>query len=136
MAIWSIIRAEGIPFWVTLLAVFSTVISFYFGITAILDPTSAFGMHLGADDHDIARYWAARNLGLAVVMLAAVLLRRAEGYVVAYAGALVRDFGDLIIPYTLGHTPETALPLAILFQFLNIVPFSVAIWAVVKSHRR
>ena len=43
MAIWSIVRAEGIPIWVTLLAVFSTVISFYFGIMTILDPTSAFG---------------------------------------------------------------------------------------------
>ena len=132
---FSIIRAEGIPIWVTFLAIFSTVISFYFGITAILDPTSAFGLHLGTEDHDIARYWAARNLGLAVVMLAAVLLRTAAVYVAAYAGALVRDFGDLIIPYTLGVAPETALPLAIVFQLLNIVPFAFSLWAIVKSYR-
>ena len=89
----NIIRTNGIPLGVTILAMLIGAMGTFLGVTALLDPTTAVGYIDGADV--MALSWAGRNLGVAVALLVAVILRNANGYAVAFAGATFREVGDI-----------------------------------------
>jgi hypothetical protein len=90
----NIIRANGIPLWITIVALLIGLLGTAIGIMALLDPTAAFGYIDGADS--IARTWAGRNAGLGVALLVAVALRNANGYAVAFAGSIMREISDIL----------------------------------------
>lgn len=88
------LRTPGVPVWVTVLAVLLGLFATLFGVLAMLDPHIALGWVSGADALGVR--WGGRNTGLGVVLLVAVLLRSPAGYVVAFSGQLLREFGDVV----------------------------------------
>ena len=88
------IKAKGVPLAITIFAILMGVGGTVIGISALVDPTTAIDFVDGADKMGTA--WAGRNLGLGVAMLAAVLLRHAAGYAAAFAGAIWREFSDVL----------------------------------------
>ena len=90
----NLIKAPGIPLVITLFAALLGVGGTVIGVQALLDPTTAIDFIDGADRMGTA--WGGRNLGLGVAMLAAVLLRNAGGYAVAFSGSIWRELSDII----------------------------------------
>lgn len=88
------IKTDGVHLVITLFAILMGVGGTIIGIGAIIDPTTAIDFVDGADKMGIA--WGGRNAGLGVAMIAAVALRRAAAYAAAFAGALFREFSDLV----------------------------------------
>lgn len=88
------IKADGVPIAITIFAILMGVGGTVIGIQALLDPTTAIDFVEGADKMGTA--WAGRNLGLGVAMLAAVALRSVGGHAVAFAGAIWREFSDVV----------------------------------------
>lgn len=88
------IKADGVPIAITIFAILMGVGGTVIGIQALLDPTTAIDFVDGADKMGTA--WGGRNLGLGVAMLAAVLLRSVGGYAVGFAGAVWREFSDVV----------------------------------------
>ena len=90
----NIIRVNRIPLVITLFAILVGAMGTFLGVMALIDPTSAIGFIDGADV--MALSWGGRNLGLGVALLAAVALRNASGYTVAFAGSIFREVADII----------------------------------------
>lgn len=97
----NIIRANGVPIWITIVAILFGVMGTYLGINGLINPDSAVGFIEGADV--LALSWAGRNLGVGMVLVVAVLMRTASGYAVAFGGAMFRELGD-IVASTVGDT--------------------------------
>lgn len=117
------IRTEGIPIWVTIIAVLIGLLGTTLGIMAMLDPTSAVGYIAGADG--LALTWAGRNAGLGVALLVAVYLRNANGYAAALAGSLFRELSDLL-------SGGFAIGLAI-FMLVEVVCFVISLRAALRT---
>ncbi|MEM7032441.1 MAG: hypothetical protein AAF629_23010 [Chloroflexota bacterium] len=118
-----VIRAEGIPIWVTIIVALIGVMGTALGIMAMLDPTSAIGYVAGADG--LALTWAGRNAGLGVALLIAVYLRNASGYAAAIAGSLFRELSDLM-------SGGFVVGLAI-FMLVEVVCFVISMRAALKT---
>lgn len=88
------IKADGVPIVITIFAMLMGVGGTIIGINAIIDPSSALDFVDGADKMGTA--WGGRNAGLGFAMLAAVALRSVGGYAVGLAGAIWREFSDLV----------------------------------------
>jgi len=84
-------------------------------------------MNLSPDDDVIARFWAAQNAGLMVVVLLAVILRNPFGYAVAFAGALTHDLGDFLTQLPLGIPHEAPIVMGLLFVLMDIVILVIAL---------
>jgi hypothetical protein len=98
------IRTNGVPAWVTGVALFIGVFSVLAGIAIMIDPSI-----MDIDDTVVGRQWGGRNIGLGVALLVAVLLRDARAYVVAFAAGLFRDVGDLVASIDDGEPPIVPL---------------------------
>lgn len=96
-----IIRAKGVPIWVTAIAILFGAMGTFLGVNGLINPDTAVGFIEGAEV--MALSWAGRNLGLGIALLAAVILRNASGYAVAFGGAMWRDVGDMFAQ-TVGDT--------------------------------
>lgn len=84
-------KANGVPTWVTGLALLLGVFSTLAGIAIMIDPTI-----MDIDDSVVGRQWAGRNIGLGVALLIAVTLRDARAYIAGFGAGLFRDIGDLV----------------------------------------
>lgn len=98
------IRTNGVPAWVTGVALFIGVFSVLAGIAIMIDPSI-----MDIDDTVVGRQWGGRNIGLGVALLVAVLLREARAYIVAFAAGLFRDVGDLVAAIDDGEPPIVPL---------------------------
>ncbi len=125
----NIIRANGIPIWVTVIAVLVGAMGTFLGVTALLDPTTAVGYIDGADV--MALSWAGRNIGVAVALLAAVLMRNASGYAVAFAGAMFREVGDIVASLN-GDTGFGVSVLAV-FLVMEVICLAVSVRAALSD---
>lgn len=85
------IKANGVPTWITGLALLLGVFSTLAGIAIMIDPTI-----MDIDDSVVGRQWAGRNIGLGVALLIAVALRDARAYIAGFGAGLFRDIGDLV----------------------------------------
>lgn len=94
------IRTNGVPGWVTGVALFIGVFSTVAGIAIMVDPSI-----MDIDDTVVGRQWGGRNVGLGVALLVAVALRESRAYVVAFAAGLFRDVGDLVASIDDGEPP-------------------------------
>lgn len=119
----NIIRANGIPIWITIVALLIGTMGAFLGITGLVDPTSAVGYIDGADV--MALSWAGRNLGVAVALLIAVALRNASGYAVAFGGAMFREVGD-IFASLVGDT-GFGIPVLAIFLIVEIICLALSL---------
>ena len=90
----NIVRANGIPIWVTIITLLIGLLGTNLGVRALLDPTAAMGYIEGAETLGIS--WGGRNAGLGAALILAVLLRNANGYAVALFGSLFREISDIL----------------------------------------
>ena len=88
------IKADGVPIAITIFGILMGVGGTIIGIGALIDPTSAIEFVEGADK--LGTSWAGRNLGLGFAMLVAVALRHSAAYAAAFAGAIWREFSDVV----------------------------------------
>ncbi len=107
----NVIRANGVPIWITGLAILFGAMGTFLGVNALINPDTAVGFIDGADV--LALSWAGRNLGLGVALLAAVFMRSASGYAVAFGASMFREIGD-IFAQTVGDTGFGIPTLAVL----------------------
>ena len=114
------IGANGVPSWVTGLAILIGLFSTVAGLAIMADPTI---MDIG--DTVVGRQWGGRNIGLGIALLVAVATREARAYLAGFAGGLFRDIGDLIGAIDDGASP--IVPVVVLLLGL------AAIAAVVRA---
>ena len=93
-------RTNGVPAWVTGLAILIGLFSTLAGLAIMIDPTI-----MDIDDTVVGRQWGGRNIGLGVALLVAVALRDARAYVAGFAAGLFRDIGDLVGAIDDGASP-------------------------------
>ena len=94
------IRTNGVPAWVTGVAMFIGLFSALAGVAIMIDPSI-----MDIDDTVVGRQWGGRNIGIGVALLVAVVLREARAYVAAFAAGLFRDVGDLVASIDDGEPP-------------------------------
>ena len=94
------IRTNGVPAWVTGVALFIGVFSALAGVAIMIDPSI-----MDIDDTVVGRQWGGRNIGIGVALLVAVVLREAHAYVAAFAAGLFRDVGDFVASIDDGEPP-------------------------------
>ena len=87
------IRAEGVPNWVTILAILIGLVPTGVAIAVSLNNSFAPGFIEGADSLTIT--WVGRTLGLGLAALLAVYLRNSNAYAVAFFGAIIRELIDI-----------------------------------------
>ncbi|MGB5759558.1 MAG: hypothetical protein WBM50_21775 [Acidimicrobiales bacterium] len=84
------IRAAGVPTWVTIFAILIAVGGTLLGLASLLNPSEA----------DVPTYferaYGGRNIGVAIVLGVAVVLRARAAYIAGLVGGLFRDLGDLM----------------------------------------
>ena len=114
------IRTNGVPTWVTGLALFLGVFSTLAGLAIMIDPTI-----MDIDDSVVGRQWGGRNMGLGIALLIAVALRDARAYLAAFGAGLFRDIGDLV-----GSIDDGAAPIV---PIVALVLGVVAIGAVLRN---
>jgi len=93
-------RTNGVPAWVTGLALLIGLFSTLAGLAIMIDPTI-----MDIDDTVVGRQWGGRNIGLGVALLVAVALRDARAYLAGFAAGLFRDIGDLVGAIDDGTSP-------------------------------
>jgi hypothetical protein len=93
-------RTNGVPAWVTGLALLIGLFSTLAGLAIMIDPTI-----MDIDDTVVGRQWGGRNIGLGVALLVAVALRDARAYLAGFAAGLFRDIGDLVGAIDDGASP-------------------------------
>lgn len=93
-------RTNGVPTWVTGLAILLGLFSTLAGLAIMIDPTI-----MDIDDTVVGRQWGGRNIGLGVALLVAVALRDARAYLAGFAAGLFRDIGDLVGAIDDGASP-------------------------------
>lgn len=113
-------RTNGVPLWVTVVALVIGVFSTLAGLAITVDPTI-----MDIEDTVVGRQWGGRNIGLGVALLVAVVLRDARAYLAGFAAGLFRDIGDLAGAIDDGSSP--IVPVVVLALG------AVAIGAVVRS---
>lgn len=124
----NIIRANGVPIWVTILIAVVGIAGTALGVSALLDPSAAMGYIDGADALGLS--WGGRNTGLGVALIVAVLLRNANGYAVALSGSIFRELSDVI-----GAWPDqlgTAIGLGV-FLLVEVVCFIICVRAALAN---
>lgn len=94
------IRTNGVPAWVTGVAMFIGLFSALAGVAIMIDPSI-----MDIEDTVVGRQWGGRNIGLGVALLVAVMLRDARAYIAAFAAGLFRDVGDLVASIDDGEPP-------------------------------
>lgn len=94
------IRANGVPSWITGLALLIGAFSVIAGIAIMADPTI-----MDIEDTVVGRQWGGRNVGLGIALLVAVALREARAYIAGFAAGLFRDIGDLVGALDAGDSP-------------------------------
>lgn len=113
------IKADGVPLVITIFGILMGVGGTIIGIQAIADPSSAIDFVDGADKMGTA--WGGRNLGLGVAMVAAVLLRHAAGYAAAFAGAIWREFSDVLAGTLDGGSFNVPFALILVLELVCLV---------------
>lgn len=124
----NLIRAKGIPIWVTILAILVGVMGTFLGVSALFDPTSAAGFIDGATE--LAFSWAGRNTGLGFALVLAVLVRRPGGYAVAWGASLWRELSDIL---NAGIGTGIGIGLSV-FLLIEIVCFVISIRAALAEN--
>lgn len=114
------IKANGVPTWVTAIAVVIGLFSTVAGLAIMADPSI-----MGIDDAVVGRQWGGRNIGLGIALLVAVALRDARAYLAGFAAGLFRDIGDLV-----GAIDDGASPIV---PIVVLVIGAVAIGAVLRA---
>lgn len=94
------IIANGVPRWVTGLAILIGLFSMVAGLAIMADPTI-----MDIDDSVVGRQWGGRNIGLGAALVVAVVLRDARAYVAGFGAGLFRDIGDLVGALDDGASP-------------------------------
>ena len=102
-------RANGVPSWVTALAVLIGLFSTFAGLAIMADPTI-----MDIDDTVVGRQWGGRNIGLGIALLVAVSLRDARAYLAGFAAGLFRDIGDLVGAIDDGASPIVPIVVLVL----------------------
>ncbi|MEM7115623.1 MAG: hypothetical protein AAF614_24490 [Chloroflexota bacterium] len=125
----NVIRAKGIPIWVTVLAILIGGMGIFIGVSALLDPTMVLGYVDGADGMRLS--WAGRNVGVAVALLVAVLLRNASGYAVAFAASIFREFGDIMATVN-GYTDFNVAGM-LAFVFVELICLALSVRAALNA---
>lgn len=125
-------KAPQIPYWVTVFAAINVVVGLGLGLTALLYPAYALDFVEGAEN--LGRAWGGRNAGFGLAMAIAMVLRTAGAYSVAFAGAAMRDVGDLINSIT--STPFQMAPTAFLIMLITLigVAFTISLKAARNSN--
>lgn len=116
------LKAEGIPFWITLLLMLIVVFGFGMGVPALL------GQGL-METHTIG--WGGRQLGIAVGSILAILLRNPVGYVIVFTCHAFKETGDLIEAVSASGPDMATLLGFALFIGLELV----ALWYSYKALR-
>lgn len=82
-----VIKAPGIPLWVTLFAIITVLLGVMLGGIAFLGqgPESFMGPS-----------WGGRSIGLALVMALAIWFKNPVAYLLAFVGGFAREAGDLV----------------------------------------
>ena len=86
------LRAEGVPVWVTVIAIVLAIGGTLIGLVALVDPSA---VSFSSVDDVLGRRWAGRNMGLGLATAVAVALRSRAAYLAAFTGGIFRDLGDL-----------------------------------------
>ena len=102
-------RANGVPVWVTALAVLIGAFSTLAGLAIMIDPSI-----MDIDDTVVGRQWGGRNIGLGIALLVAVALREARAYLAGFAAGLFRDIGDLVGALDDGASPVVPIVVLVL----------------------
>ena len=103
------VRANGVPTWVTAVALLIGAFSVVAGFAITVDPTI-----MGIDDTVVGRQWGGRNIGLGIALLVAVALRDARAYLAGFAAGLFRDIGDLVGALDDGASPVVPIVVLVL----------------------
>lgn len=103
------IRTNGVPVWVTGLALFIGLFSTVAGLAIMVDPSL-----MEIDDTVVGRQWGGRNIGLGVALLVAVALREPRAYLAGFAAGLFRDIGDLVGALEDGASPVVPIVVLVL----------------------
>ncbi len=85
--------ADGVPSWVTIVAVVFGFFGVVLGLITMIDPGF---QNIPGDATFLGHQLGGRSMGLGVVMIAAIILRQRAGYLVGFIAGLFRDLGDLI----------------------------------------
>lgn len=125
----NIIRARGIPIWVTLIALLVGTMGTIIGIGAMMNPSSISGFVEGAERLGIT--YGGRNTGLGVALLLAVLLRNAAGYAVAFFASVFRELSDIIV--TFPDSTGTAIGLGV-FLLIEIICLIISLRAAIGNN--
>ena len=108
------IGANGVPSWVTGLAILIGLFSTLAGLAIMADPTI-----MDISDTVVGRQWGGRNIGLGIALLVAVALREARAYLAGFAAGLFRDIGDLVGSIDDGASP--IVPIVVLVLGLTAI---------------
>lgn len=103
------IRTDGVPAWVTGLALFIGIFSTLAGLAIMIDPAI-----MDIDDVVVGRQWGGRNMGLGVALIVAVVLRDARVYLAGFGAGLFRDVGDLAGAIEDGASPIVPIVVLVL----------------------
>lgn len=114
------VKVNGVPAWVTGLAVLIGLFSMVAGLAIMIDPPL-----MDIDDSVVGRQWGGRNMGLGAALLVAAAMRDARAYVAGFAAGLFRDIGDLV-----GAIDDSASPIV---PIVFLVVGAVAIGAILRS---
>ena len=100
------IRAAGVPTWVTLFTALMGVAGVVVGVAAMIDPGLFFFTEA---DEALGQRYAGRQLGLGIVLIAAIALRSRLMHLVGLVAGLAREFGDGVAALTDGETTAGAV---------------------------
>lgn len=100
------IRAAGVPMWVTLFTALMGAMGLVVGVAAMIDPGLFFFTEA---DEALGQRYGGRQLGLGIVLLAAIALRSRTVYLVGIIAGLARELGDGVGAVTDGDTTAGAV---------------------------
>lgn len=87
------LKPKNIPLIVTAYGALVALIGTWLGLRALITPEAAIGYVTGAEM--IAGGWAGRTLGLGLLVAAALWLRDARAYALAFLACTCREIGDI-----------------------------------------
>lgn len=125
------IRANGIPLWITILAIVLALYCTATGVLGLFDPSTVGAYIPGADN--LAVTWSGRMAGTGAALAVAVFLRSANAYAVAFAASIMRELGDAIEAMS-GTSDGFPVVVVLLILALDIVAFVISLRAGRKAH--
>ena len=120
------IKANGIPSWITIIAIILGLFCLAGGVMGLIDPTSVTDYVVGADN--LAAAWAGRMAATGFALVVAVYLRNANAYAVAFAASIFRELGDLVAA-TSGTAEGFPLPVVVIVLLVDIAAFVISLQA-------